>query len=263
VHVFDESLQLEAGENGRLRGSLDGRWWIYLGPNGGFLSSFCLKALQHAVGEHVQPRTLSVHFPGRAQEGPVEFEVQIDRKGRTFTFASGRMFQRGKLMSTFLGTFAPASQSMVFDDSPMPDVKMPEDIDEVVLPDEMIPEFSRNFDYRPASDFMPFSGAERAAGIAWIRFKDERPIDPLQVPTIADGLYPAIFAKLPGPAAVPTIDLTVHFRATLPRPYDWLLGRFETKRVAEGFFEEDGEMWARDGTLIAQSRQLALLREEF
>ncbi|MDQ4064982.1 MAG: thioesterase family protein, partial [Actinomycetota bacterium] len=61
-------------------------------------------------------------------------------------------------------------------------------------------------------------------------------------------------------APVPTVDLTVHFRATLPRDYDWILGRFETKRAAEGFFEEDGEMWARDGTLLAQSRQLALIR---
>ncbi|MDQ3962422.1 MAG: thioesterase family protein [Actinomycetota bacterium] len=261
MHVFDESLQLKEGGDGRLHGELDNRWWIYIGPNGGFLSSLCLRALQHVVGDELQPRTLSVHFPGRAAEGPVEFEVQLDRKGRTFTFASGRMFQRGKLMSTFLATFAPAGESMTFDDAPMPDAKMPEDIPEIVMPDEMIPEFSRNFDYRSASDFMPFSGADRAQGMAWIRFKDERPLDALQVPTIADGLYPAIFAKLSAPAAVPTIDLTVHFRATLPRPYDWLLGRFETKRVTEGFFEEDGEMWARDGTLIAQSRQLALLRE--
>lgn len=261
MHVFDESLQLEVDDDGRLRGTLDDRWWIYLGPNGGFLASYCLKALQHVVGAEVQPRTLSVHYPGRTAEGPIEFEVQLDKMGRTFTFASGRMFQDGKLMSTFLGTFAPARESMLFDDSPMPDVKMPEDIPEVVMPDEMIPEFSRNFDYRPASDFMPFSGAERAEGLAWIRFKDDRPVDALQMATIADGLYPAIFAKLTAPAAVPTIDLTVHFRATLPRPYDWLLGRFGTKRVAEGFFEEDGEMWARDGTLIAQSRQLALLRK--
>ena len=260
MHVFDESLQLEPVGDGRLRGALDTRWWIYLGPNGGFLASYCLSAMQHVVGTELQPRTLSVHYPGRVGEGPVEFEVQIDKQGRTFTFASGRMYQDGKLMSTFLGSFAAATDTGGFDDSPMPDVKMPEDTEPVFVPDEMIPEFSRNFEYLPASDFMPFSVAERAAGAAWMRFKEARPIDALQMPTIADGLFPAIFAKLDGPAPVPTVDLTVHFRATLPRDYDWILGRFETKRVAEGFFEEDGEMWTRDGTLIAQSRQLALIR---
>lgn len=261
MHVFDESLELSEGEDGRLRGSLDTRWWIYLGPNGGFLASLCLKALQEVIGDHVQPRTLSVHYPGRATEGAVEFEVQIDKKGRTFTFASGRMYQDGKLMSTFLGSFAPATGTSGFDDSPMPDVKMPEDIPEVVVPDEMIPEFSRKFDYRPATDALPFTRSERAEFTAWIRFKDERPIDSLLMPTVADGFFPAIFVKRDGPAPVPTIDLSVHFRASLPRDYDWILGRFETKRAAEGFFEEDGEMWARDGTLIAQSRQLALIRQ--
>ncbi|MGH2978605.1 MAG: acyl-CoA thioesterase, partial [Solirubrobacterales bacterium] len=53
--------------------------------------------------------------------------------------------------------------------------------------------------------------------------------------------------------------LTVHFRAPLPLPDGLLLGHFNTRLVRDGFFEEDGELWAPDGTLVAQSRQLALL----
>jgi acyl-CoA thioesterase len=259
-HVFDESLRLTERSDGHLYGELDTRWWIVAGPNGGFLCSLCLHALQHVVGDQRQPRTLSVHFPGRATEGPIQFEVQLDKEGRAFTFASGRMWQSGRLLSTFLGAFAPAGDPVSFDDSPMPDVKMPEDLYDMMVPDEMIPEFSRHFDYRVASEFALFSGADRAEATGWVRFKVERFVDALMIPTIADAFYPAVFAKLNAPADVPTIDLTVHFRATLPLPYDWLLGRFRTSHLAEGFFEEDGEIWSRDGTLVAQSRQLALLR---
>jgi hypothetical protein len=66
----------------------------------------------------------------------------------------------------------------------------------------------------------------------------------------------------PNPA--PTIDLTVHFRAALPRtpdpdPEELCLARMRGRLIHEGFFEEDGHIWAADGTLLAQSRQLAIL----
>ncbi len=65
------------------------------------------------------------------------------------------------------------------------------------------------------------------------------------------------------PAAAPTIDLTVHFRATLPRPGEepgeLVYAEVSSKLIQEGFFEEDGVIWAADGTVLAQSRQLAIL----
>ena len=59
-------------------------------------------------------------------------------------------------------------------------------------------------------------------------------------------------------APAPTIDLTVHFRAPLPLD-DTCCSAASAELVRDGFFDEDGELWAPDGTLVAQSRQLGLL----
>ena len=61
--------------------------------------------------------------------------------------------------------------------------------------------------------------------------------------------------------ASPTVDLTIHFRQTpgAARSDDYALAVFRTRRAHEGFLEEDGEIWSRDGELLAQSRQLALI----
>jgi hypothetical protein len=39
---------------------------------------------------------------------------------------------------------------------------------------------------------------------------------------------------------------------------DHLIAELTTRRVNDGFFDEDNNMWAPDGALLAQSRQLAI-----
>jgi hypothetical protein len=75
--------------------------------------------------------------------------------------------------------------------------------------------------------------------------------------------------RLARPTPAPTIDITIHFRTPLPRapldgagvpdPHELVLAYTRASAIHEGFFEEDALIWARDGTLLAQSRQLALL----
>ena len=66
------------------------------------------------------------------------------------------------------------------------------------------------------------------------------------------------------PTSMPTVDLTVHIRASLPLvdppDDDRVYAECNTLHVADGFAEEDCHIWSADGTLLAQSRQLAITR---
>jgi hypothetical protein len=48
-------------------------------------------------------------------------------------------------------------------------------------------------------------------------------------------------------------------RSEHPDPAELCLARMSTRVVHDGFFEEDGVIWAPDGTVLAQSRQLAIV----
>jgi Thioesterase-like superfamily len=51
--------------------------------------------------------------------------------------------------------------------------------------------------------------------------------------------------------------MTVHVRAR-PAP-GALRGRVKTRHLRDGYHEEDLDLWDSKGTLVSQSRQLALL----
>ena len=119
------------------------------------------------------------------------------------------------------------------------------------------------FDVRPALGGAMFAGADEALTGGWLRFSDARGTDAIALAMFADAWFPAPWVRLRGPVAAPTIDLTVHFRgpraASALAPGEPVLAVFRSTTAADGFFEEDGELWTRDGVLLAQSRQLALL----
>ena len=102
-----------------------------------------------------------------------------------------------------------------------------------------------------------FSGRPR--NLAWLRFDPPRPLDHLALTALSDGWMPAALSKLGRLAGAPTLDLTIHFRAPVANG-EWVLADYRSRFSAGGVWEEDGELWAADGTLLAQSRQLALIR---
>lgn len=67
---------------------------------------------------------------------------------------------------------------------------------------------------------------------------------------------PVVNSDLPV-AWTPTVELTAQLRA---RPAGGPLRcTFRTRFVQGSYLEEDGELWDGDGTLVALSRQLALV----
>jgi len=121
--------------------------------------------------------------------------------------------------------------------------------------------FTNYWDYRFARGHIVDRDGPAAVD-AWIRLAQPELIDGPVVAAMTDAFPPAVFARSDTPNPVPTVDLTIHFRASIPPGgFDadrWVLGTFSTRTIADGFLEENGELWTEDGHLLAESRQLAI-----
>jgi acyl-CoA thioesterase len=252
---------LEPVGDGRWRGEVTERWWIERGPFGGFLSTLLVRAMIALVDDRERPpRSLTVHFVDAPRAGPIEVSAVAERVGRSSTALSLRLEQDGRPMALALGACAAWRDGQPeWADATPPDVPDPTAC-EAVRRLEGAPPFQANFDIRFAAGGFPGHPAEEARNVAWLRLQGE-PFDHLAVTALSDGWLPAAFSKLGRFAIVPTFDLTIHFRSRLPVDGEWLLADYRSRFSAGGSWEEDGELWARDGTLVAQSRQLAMMRE--
>lgn len=258
---FSRDTAISPAGDGVYEADVDQAWWIVLGPNGGYLAAMLVRAMAATVGDDDRhPRSLTIHYTAAPTAGRVRIETTVERAGRSLTTITARMHQAERLIAIAIGAFSAGRERGVdFDDTDFPSVPSPEAIDP--LPQAPgLPVFTAHWDIRPAIGGVPFRGGDTAETGGWIRLAERQPLDYPLVAQLTDAWLPAAFARMDGPNPVPTVDLTIHFRRELPLPDDWVLVRFASRLSAQGFVEEDGEIWSRDGKLIAQSRQLALLQ---
>jgi acyl-CoA thioesterase len=260
---FDADTALVGNGDGRWRGTLAEGWDTPRGPLGGYVLALMLRGFELAVAERERTaRSVTAHFLRAPVAGPISVETTVEREGRSLSTLSGRLEQDGKLISLGLAAYSKPWKSPLLDEAPMPDVEPADEARPTPreeFPRSDPPPFIDRLTMQHRFGAMPFSSADRSEIGGWLGLRETRPLDAPAIAVLADAWFPAPWPRLDELAPAPTIDLTIHFRTPLPLPDSVLLGRFRTRLVRDGFFEEDGELWAPDGTLVAQSRQLALL----
>jgi acyl-CoA thioesterase len=246
-------------------------WRAGRGPHGGYLAAMLLRALTETVADPERaPRSLTIHYARAPQPGPVSIRTTIERAGRSLSTLSARMEQDGRLMALALAAFSVPWRAPEISDLPLPAVEPPAPPEPRDGPPPPLhpaaPPFIRNLTIQPRLGTRPFTGAANAPMEigAWLGLAEPRPLDALALALFSDALFSPPFIRLTQPAVTPTIDLTIHFRRRLPLgpdpdPGERCFAHFHSTLLHDGFFEEDGVIWAADGSVLVHSRQLAIV----
>ena len=264
---FDRDTAVTPAGDGAFDVNVERSWWIVVGPNGGYVAALVLRAMQAALADpEREARSLTLHYVAPAAAGPARVHVTVERSGRSMSALSARLVQGDRLIALGLGSFGRGREGFEFQDHAMPEVAPPEQITAVTASAGHTVPIRQHFELRRVYGADVPGTSERALVGGWMRFAEPRVPDAPALALFSDAWPPAISQRRAlgsgGLRGVPTLDLTVHFRAPVPptaRPDDFYLCVFRTQTAKNGFLEEDGEIWTRDGVLLAHSRQLALL----
>jgi acyl-CoA thioesterase len=262
VTRFASDTAVAASGGGRYTATIDPGWWIERGPNGGYLAAIVLRAVLAEVADpDRRPRSMTLHYLRPPVAGPCGVAVVVERAGRGLTTVSARLEQDGRsciLALVALGLDRPGPE---LHDHPAPPVPPPDEVAVPERPATGAPDiaFRHRYELRPAMGAAPFTAGPEALSGGWIRTAESDPVDDVLVAAITDAWPPAVFSRLDLPVGVPTVELTIHFRGRPSGTPGWCLVRFRSLEATAGYLDEHGEVWAEDGTLLAESRQLAVL----
>jgi acyl-CoA thioesterase len=247
-------------------------WQAMRGPHGGYLAAIMLRALVTAAADQSRaPRSLTVHYARASEPGQVLIRTRLERAGRSLSTLSARMEQDGALVALATAAFSVPWSAPEITELRMPNVAAPDpgrasspELSEAIERG-LAPVFLRQLIVQRRIGGQLFAGSQEEMEVGtWLGLLDPtRPLDAVALAMLSDVGVPPPLLRLREPALASTVDLTVHFRTRTPLaradPAELCFAQLRTQLVHEGFFEADGVIWAPDGTVLAQSRQLAVL----
>jgi acyl-CoA thioesterase len=258
-YAFDtDSRVWPAGADGEFAAELTDRWNGTAGAvNGGYMLATCTRALGLAM-PFPDPVVVSGFFLRPGAAGSAGVRPSVLRSGRTMAFGEAALTQDGKDIVRATAAFARlgGADGPVFLDGTPPALPPPAECVGVPVASFGLASIAERIEFRSAELPGWFRGepSGRPASEFWTRFADGREADLLSLLLLVDSTAPSVLELGAGST---TIQLTVHLRAH-PAP-GWLACRATTRFVSNGYHEEDFEVWDSAGTLVAQSRQLALI----
>ncbi|MEO5839564.1 MAG: thioesterase family protein [Acidimicrobiales bacterium] len=263
---LDDALRTTRRDGGRVDALIAERWCIKGRAHGGYLAALAERACAATLARpEATLRTITVHYLRGVAAGAVEFDVTVEHSGRRLASVSYRMRQGGSSAIVGVASFAPAGESFEFRE-PTPPPRYPPVATLTRSLD--VPYVTRSFlelvELRLAPDPPLFSSSATARVGGWVRLAQSRRADVSTLLVLCDVFPRALMATMSHSPSVPPPTTSLHMLIHEPDiaahvgDDEHLIAELTTRRVNDGFFDEDSTLWSPDGALLAQGRQLAI-----
>lgn len=268
THPFDAAVELspELGEPGVFLGHTSPDYANMVGPFGGITAATLLRAVLKHPERLGDPLSLTVNFAGPITDGGFVVSARPTRTNRSTQHWNIELAQDGVVTTTATAVFGTRRETWASTEIEAPAAPPAGDVATQGFPDFVA--WARNYEMRFVAGAIPEpdEGAQPdSTTTMWVRDEPPRPLDFPALTSLCDVFYPRAFLRLGRYLPAGTVSLTVYFHADATllaaQADDAVLGTARAQRFGKGYFDQSGEIWGRDGALLATAHQLVYFKD--
>jgi acyl-CoA thioesterase len=265
THPFDQALALTRGDGDAFSGRTSEPYWNAISPFGGTTVATLLQAMLSHPQRLGDPLAMTVNFAGPIRKGDFTVRVSAVRTGRSTQHWQMEIRQAGESTPAITGTavFATRRETWSDTESKLPEVTGPDGV--VRNPPPPTVPFLQRYDLRYV-DCDPLAGGESSATQCWISDVPPRELDFPAIAAYCDVFVPRLFVRKGAPTPIATVTLSINFHvdgATLARHKgSHAFGKAKANAFNGGYYDQEAQLWSRDGTLLATTHQLVWFRDQ-
>jgi acyl-CoA thioesterase len=264
THAFDRAIALEVVDDDVVRGTTRPEWANMVGPFGGVTAAILLRAIQVHPDCLGEPVALTVNFAAPINDGDFEISRRAPRTNRTNQHWIVELSQNGAVTTTATAIFGIRRDTWSDTQAVPPAAPPPEQISRSSR--ENLPVWTDLYDMRFAEG--SFSGGAVQTGSSstttlWVRDAVQRQVDFPALTAMSDIFFPRVYLRR-GIIPAGTISMTTYFHADTGHldalGGDYILATARADRFDRGFFDQNAQLWSRDGALLATTYQIVYFK---
>lgn len=264
LHPLDRAIELEVVSADVVRGRTHPEWANMVGPFGGVTAAVLLRAIQSHPDCLGEPVALTVNFAAPIADGEFEISRRAARTNRTNQHWIIELSQDGAVTTTATAIFGVRRDTWSGTEAVPPSAPPPERLERSNR--ENLPVWIGMYDMRFAEG--SFSGGNVQTGSSstttlWVRDAARRQVDFPALTAMSDIFFPRVFLRR-GVIPAGTISMTTYFHADgqhlAALDGDYILATAHADRFDRGFFDQNAQLWSRDGQLLATTYQIVYFK---
>jgi acyl-CoA thioesterase len=270
-HPFDTATAVQAMDDDTFAGRTSDDYWNFTGPFGGVTAATLLRAAMEHPRRLGTPLSFTANFCAPVTKGDFRIvvrEIRSNRSTQHWTMELGQA--ESGITATATAVFAQRRASWAHQAVQMPSAPAFEALTPWPTPGLMA--WMQHYDFRfPAGmpqrlGSTPNAEPASASSQVWISERRSRPLDFLSLLAFADTFFGRIFHVRGAMFPIGTVSMTTYFHvdaddlATIGDAP--VFGTADGKVFSKGFSDQTGDLWSRDGRLLATSHQIVYFRAD-